>query len=167
MQLVPHGGDLNWALFTWLGGPGVAPRHSLSSGKLQPDDKTGFVPSGGFLGATKRRHTIASMSHCDQLTIAGARPCSAYIVDVRGRSYGDCKCGFGKKDHTYQGQSSIARAAAAAPDLPRPSDLKRTASEGPCSSYKVDVVGANFGDCVCGLPKKSHEIHQLIKASLT
>jgi hypothetical protein len=38
---------------------------------------------------------------------------------------------------------------------PQP-DVDEPAAGGACNEYRVDLAGANFGDCKCGFPKSAH-----------
>merc|ERR1711971_821536 len=48
-------------------------------------------------------------------------------------------------------------------DPPAVSDPPVTEEKGdlvamPCSSYRLDLAGKNFGDCKCGFPKTAHQV---------
>jgi len=83
-----------------------------------------------------------------------AKPCSQYRLDVAGKSFGDCKCGFSKAAHEAQKAEEKDTAPVCSP-CTMPEETSETATE-PCSNYRLDVAGKNFGDCKCGFPKSAH-----------
>jgi len=108
------------------------------------------------------------------------RACDNYRVDLQGKNFGDCKCGFPKNEHkAFQG-AAAKRHSVPAPRKSVPETTKRwsvaesgfapasrvasnasaepsAASEKPCGNYRLDMCGKNFGDCVCGHSKAAHE----------
>jgi len=92
-------------------------------------------------------------------------PCDNFRLDLAGKSFGDCQCGFPKSAH------GVVKTNAAAPRDQR--DYQRSFScrvigdqraDQPCDNYKLDVAGKLFGDCQCGFPKSAHGVVKFASA---
>lgn len=81
-----------------------------------------------------------------------AKPCSQYRLDVAGKSFGDCKCGFSKVDHETL-KTEICKEC---PSDSTPNETSERAAQ-PCSNYRLDMAGKSFSDCKCGFSKAAHE----------
>ena len=99
--------------------------------------------------------------------------CDSYRVDMLAASFGACKCGFAKRDHTTTVAAARAPRAAAAEEVtaeeaPAAEEAappmnatgagaaRDEASEVACDSYRVDMLAASFGTCKCGFAKRDH-----------
>lgn len=108
---------------------------------------------------------------------AGAGACSNYTLDLQGKNFGDCKCGFPKTVHNqFTGVADKAPVSRKAPQVPanrkswsvsasgfspparKEAEAEQSGLAGKlCGSYRLDLSGKNFGDCVCGFSKAAHE----------
>jgi len=80
--------------------------------------------------------------------------CDNFRLDLAGKSFGDCQCGFPKIAHGVLKFASAPDRKEETEEAPL-TEAKQLASE-PCSNYQLDVAGSSFGDCKCGHPKKAH-----------
>merc|ERR1711982_64906 len=53
---------------------------------------------------------------------------------------------------TFDTSDQFVEATSTAPDT------EDETAVGPCSTYRLDVSGENFGDCVCGFSKRAHRL---------
>lgn len=83
------------------------------------------------------------------------KPCSKYRLDVAGKSFGDCKCGFSKAAHEAQQAEETRAKCIPVPSDSIPQETSEMAAQ-PCSNYRLDLKGKSFGDCKCGFPKSKH-----------
>jgi hypothetical protein len=84
----------------------------------------------------------------------------SYQVDVVALHVG-CKCGFLRSKHSNEAllpqrnRSNIATTASAT-IIGAGSVEVDSVDVGPCLSYQVDVLAAQFGGCKCGHAKMAH-----------
>ena len=76
-------------------------------------------------------------------------------------TFGECTCGFAKAAHSAAAlrggaptgrRSSVVPVAVASP----PSGGGGGGGSGACTTYKINLSAASFGECVCGFPKRHH-----------
>ena len=98
----------------------------------------------------------------------GGAQCGNYRVDPAAKEFGLCLCGHPKASHAAQQQN---KAEAALEKLNQKNSEKdktveRRKSQGgaQCGNYRVDPAAKEFGLCLCGHPKASHEAQQQNKA---
>jgi len=89
------------------------------------------------------------MSAPEEICIV-AEPCGNYRLDMAGKTFGDCKCGFPKSAHN---QGTPAKTADEPEQISAPEEEK---ADTPCPNYRLDLAGKHFGDCKCGFPKSAH-----------
>ena len=76
--------------------------------------------------------------------------CESYEVDLHAATFGACKCGFRKSDH-----SSAATARRQSNGKAKFVVVEKEATAA-CSSFRVDVTADKFGQCKCGYQKIEH-----------
>jgi hypothetical protein len=84
--------------------------------------------------------------------------CANYRLDSSAKEFGACICGHPKANH---GETKQNKAEAALEELKKNNsskDMTVSTKEGECcANYRVDASAKEFGACVCGFPKKSHD----------
>lgn len=105
---------------------------------------------------------------------SGGGACGNYTLNLQGANFGDCKCGFAKgahkqfanqvdsapaprKSQASESRKSWAVSASGFAPAPRAGDDAAPSTGQHCGNYRIDLSGKNFGDCVCGFSKASHE----------
>lgn len=90
--------------------------------------------------------------------------CEQYTVDVLAQTFGTCKCGHAKAEHTpaaLAGRSSESTRVkgASSSGIPAEDDDKVD-----CPLYEVNTTADSFGQCKCGAPKAKHTEAALLKS---
>merc|ERR1712136_451756 len=88
-----------------------------------------------------------------------AAPCKQYVPDLRGKNFGDCKCGFSKAEHQITSPGRIAfrniQLSTQTPPV-SPTNALSQGAKGPCGKFRIDLESKTFGDCKCGFSKSAH-----------
>jgi len=94
------------------------------------------------------------------------KPCSHYRVNMSAANFGDCKCGFGKDEHSAAAFSKAAKkelVKKGSAELRGEMVQKQYAD---CPKYCVNLESGNFGECMCGRPKAEHSPEALAKNAI-
>jgi hypothetical protein len=93
---------------------------------------------------------------------------------VLAQSFGSCKCGYAKADHSPAALLDSRGSEASVKGSPSAAALRASrhnadadtedAAKADCAFYVVDVAAGAFGQCKCGAPKAMHTEEALIAA---
>mmetsp|Transcript_6643 Transcript_6643/g.8660 ORF Transcript_6643/g.8660 Transcript_6643/m.8660 type:complete len:250 (-) Transcript_6643:222-971(-) len=93
-------------------------------------------------------------------------PCSNFRIDTT-KTFGLCKCGWAKTDHTEKEENKAAQALRnLRAKSAKYNDDDYMSVDGPCNKYRVDTSAAEFGTCKCGYKQADHKAKVENKASL-
>jgi hypothetical protein len=86
--------------------------------------------------------------------------CENYQIDMTAASFGACKCGHAKAEHTIVGGPKKGGGKVASPFKAKAAPVAAATEEdnggGACTNYRVNMAAAAFGECKCGRPKSEH-----------
>ena len=105
------------------------------------------------------------------MTVTGTEAgecCTNYRVDAAAKKFGACVCGHPKAMHqkSKQNKAEAALQSLNQKNSEKDKTVERRKSQGgaQCGNYRVDPAAKEFGLCLCGHPKASHEAQQQNKA---
>ena len=90
--------------------------------------------------------------------------CENYQIDMTAASFGACKCGHAKAEHTMVGGPKKGGGKVASPFKAKAALVAAATEEDngdgtkACANYRVNMAAAAFGECKCGRPKPEHTV---------
>jgi len=95
-------------------------------------------------------------------SVTAVKACNNYTLNVNGKTFGDCVCGFSKGDHMKK-ESKFAQDKEEEEVADKLEEMEPF--EEPlirdgvhcCSKFELDVANPNFDFCLCGFSRKAHQ----------
>ena len=87
--------------------------------------------------------------------------CKEYRINLDGVNFGDCKCGFAKAMHEPEAFSGRSTSRKSEEELLAGFVCKESVE---CTHYRVNLQSANFGECMCGMPRAAHSEEALTES---
>lgn len=148
---------------------GKTKQEHKEAGKIKEKERSVFA--GGH-AADKKRPTITKNTKLDVKRKGKKKnkgACDNYRVDMTGKNFGDCVCGFPKGEHGEKGkfaQDDDSEEDDELDELPqlKEEEIIRNGKE-PCIRFELDMKNdaGGYGMCVCGFGRNEHNRKSMTK----
>lgn len=94
---------------------------------------------------------VEQMTHHDKTT------CRLYEPNLKAASFGECKCGRPRSEHSDAAlKAGALHSSKAKPDEAALVESMTHRDKADCLKYQPNLQAASFGECVCGRPHADH-----------